>query len=383
MLRVDTAERRRRIAFRHRLAHTALASTPEEAAAAVVALHGTDPATIHLSLAARLARPDREAIDRALYETRTLIRMPGMRRTIFVVPAELVPIVHFSSTVRIAARERITLARFLADGGFDEQWLLEVRDNTLRALRELGEASLGDLAAREPRLREQILVAPDKPYAAKFAAGSRLLAYLAMEGVVMRRRPLGGWTSNQFRWAVADPPAELAPEVAQAMLIRRLLASYGPALAADLKWWTGWNAGEVARALREVGAVEVSLDAGTGYLLPDDDQPTPEPEPWVALLPALDSTAMGWKQRDWYLPADSTVLFDRTGNIGPTVWSDGRVVGGWAQRARGEVVWRALADIGTEAVTAIDRQAGLLAGWLGTTVVRPRFRTPLERELSD
>jgi hypothetical protein len=53
---------------------------------------------------------------------------------------------------------------------------------------------------------------------------------------------------------------------------------------------------------------------------------------------------MGWTIRDFYLdPAhrDHTrpgTLFDRSGNPGPTVWWDGRIVGGWAQRADGEVV---------------------------------------------
>ena len=75
-----------------------------------------------------------------------------------------------------------------------------------------------------------------------------------------------------------------------------------------------------------------------------DDGPVAGPaEPWAALLPGLDPTAMGWQERDWYLAPDlRSALFDRSGNVGPTVWWDGRVVGGWAQRASGEVVWRLL-----------------------------------------
>jgi hypothetical protein len=76
-------------------------------------------------------------------------------------------------------------------------------------------------------------------------------------------------------------------------------------------------------------------------------------------------------------------LFDRNGNAGPTVWVDGRVVGGWGHRRSGEVVVRLLRDVGSEAHAAIDAEAGRLAAWLGDTWIRPRFRTPLERELSD
>jgi hypothetical protein len=63
------------------------------------------------------------------------------------------------------------------------------------------------------------------------------------------------------------------------------------------------------------------------------------PDDWVALLPALDPTVMGWKERDWYLGGHAGDLFDRNGNAGPTVLHNGKVVGGWAQRPDGEVVY--------------------------------------------
>jgi hypothetical protein len=94
---------------------------------------------------------------------------------------------------------------------------------------------------------------------------------------------------------------------------------------------------------------------------------------------------MGWAQRDWYLPEAGPLracLFDRTGNIGPTVWWNGEVVGGWAQRADGAVAHRLLADRGAEAAAAVAAEAARLDGRLGDVRVTPRFRTPLERELS-
>jgi len=90
---------------------------------------------------------------------------------------------------------------------------------------------------------------------------------------------------------------------------------------------------------------------------------------------------MGWRQRDWFLGPHASMLFDRSGNIGPTVWSDGRVVGGWAQRRTGEVVVRMFEDVGRRVRRAIDAEAANLAAWLGTAVVSPRFPTPLYKEL--
>ena len=92
---------------------------------------------------------------------------------------------------------------------------------------------------------------------------------------------------------------------------------------------------------------------------------------------------MGWRERAWYVGAHTAALFDRSGNIGPTVWWDGRIVGGWAQRKDGEIAVRLLEDVGAEAAAAIAAEAQRLREWIGPgTIVTPRFRTPLERELA-
>jgi hypothetical protein len=76
------------------------------------------------------------------------------------------------------------------------------------------------------------------------------------------------------------------------------------------------------------------------------------------------------------------VLFDRTGNIGPTIFSDGRIVGGWAPRTDGTIGWRLLEDIGAELTKAVELEAERLTTWLAGVRVTPSFRTPLERELA-
>ena len=109
------------------------------------------------------------------------------------------------------------------------------------------------------------------------------------------------------------------------------------------------------RALTDIGAVEVDLHGTPGYALPDDLEPEPRPEPWVALLPGLDVTTMGWFGRDWYLGGHRAQVFDRSGNAGPTAWCDGRVVGGWRQDADGRVQLQLLEDPGRAARQALER----------------------------
>ena len=113
----------------------------------------------------------------------------------------------------------------------------------------------------------------------------------------------------------------------------------------------------------------------------DDLELTLPVDPWVALLPALDPTTMGWQARAWYLGPHREALFDSAGNAGPTIWSDGRIVGGWAVLPSGEVVTRLLDDIGHEAGDAVSAEAARLTAWLRSTAVAPRFATPLAREL--
>ncbi|MFF5934879.1 winged helix DNA-binding domain-containing protein [Streptomyces sp. NPDC012508] len=389
--RIDADERRARLAVRHRLAPSARASSAEEVAGSLVALHATDPASVFLAVAARLAGEQGEAgpvagLERALYEDRTLTRMHGMRHTLFVFPTTLVPAVHASTTRDVAARERTMLLKDLRKGSeYDEAWLIETERQVLAELTARGEATGAELGRAVPRLRAQYLYGVGTRQEGPQSLSSRLLRVLGMEGRIARGRPLGAWTSSQFRWAPTPRQPDPSDEDAHAELVRQWLAACGPATEADLKWWTGWKVTDVRKALAAVGAEPVDLAEGTGHVLPDDLDPVgADPGPWAALLPGLDPTAMGWQYRDWYTdPAHKAALFDRSGNIGPTVWWNGRVVGGWAQRPDGEIAVRFLSGVGgAEARAAVGAEAARLRGWLGDVRVTPRFRTPLERELA-
>lgn len=383
---IGDAERRARLAVRHRLAGAARAESAEEVGDSLVALHGTDPASVFLAVGARLAGEAGPVapVERALYEERSLVRMHGMRHTLFVFPSSLAPAVQSSTTLPAAVRERTMLLRHLAAGGsFDEAWLVETERLVLAELAVRGEATGAELGTAVPRLRETYVYGPGTRQEGVQSVASRALRVLGMEGRIVRGRPQGTWTSSRFRWTLAEEHPAVPAAQARAELLGRWLAACGPATEADLKWWTGWKVTDVRAALAAVGAAAVTLADGTGFVLPDDLGPVPAPEPWAALLPALDPTAMGWQARDWYQdPGHRAALYDRSGNIAPTVWWDGRIVGVWAQRPDGGIVHRLLADVGGEAERAIGAESARLAGWVGDVRVTPRFRTPLERELA-
>ena len=383
--RVSVAERRARLAVRHHLAERA--RTVTDAVTDIIALHGTDPASVYLSAWARTGAADQAAIEHALYEECSLVRMLGMRRTVFVVPAVLVPVIQAACTDQIAERLRRQLTQVVQEAGIASDaasWLKEVGAATVRALAARGSATGAELSADEPRLRTQILAAADNPYGGAVNLTTRLLTLLSAEGLIVRGRPRGGWTSTQFAWSVTRGQADLAAADARAELARRWLLAFGPAPVSDLQWWTGWTAGQVKQALSQLEVTEVDLDGAPGIMLAADEAPAPIHEMGrrAALLPALDPTAMGWRERTWYVGEHAAALFDRSGNIGPTAWWDGRIVGGWAQRPDGEIVVRLLEDTGAEASAAIAAEAERLRDRIGPGRVTPRFRTPLERELA-
>jgi hypothetical protein len=385
---VSDAERRARLGQRHHLASPA--SGAIEAAAGVVALHATDPVTVFLSAWARCPSLTVAGMERALYEERSLFRMLAMRRTMFVVPTGAVGILHAASGLAVAAGERRRLLKWLRQAGVEpsaEAWLGEVESSTLDALERRGEALAAELAEDEPRLRQPIVLGPGSRFEATTPASFRVLLVMAGEGRIARGRPSGRFTSTRYRWSRLESwlPGglpHLDPEDARTELARRWLRAFGPATVADLTWWTGWTVGDARRALMRLETVPVDLERIPGILLAEDAEPAPQGPPWVALLPALDPTVMGWTGRDWYLGAHRDSLFDRNGNAGPTVWADGRVVGGWAQRGSGEIAIRLLEEAGHEVAVAAEEAAGRLAAFLGSVRYLPRFRTPLERELS-
>lgn len=391
MLRFSEAERRARLGVRHRLAAGALAADPAEVASSLVAVHSTDPSSVYLGLLTRMTGGALADVERALYQDKALLRLLGMRRTVFVATPDNAAVIQAGAARVVAANERRKLLSWLARAGVAEDaagWLTGAETAALAALAARGTATAAELAGDDSRLSTQVSLGEGR-WPVKFNVASRVLFLLAADGKVIRGQPRGSWTSHQYRWAPLTswyPPGldEWPDGAAEAELARRWLLAYGPATADDLRWWTGWSATRMRRALTEVQPAEVDLDGVPGIAAPGDLEPASEPEPWAALLPALDSTPMGWRQRDWYLGEHASRLFDSTGNIGPSLWWNGRIVGGWAQDRDGQIVCRFLEDAGSDAVAAADAAAKRLAGLLGEVRLSPRTRgrTWLEQELA-
>ena len=340
--RISAAQRRARLGLRHRLAAGLPSAAPDEAARSLVAVHGTDPSSVYLALLARMGpAAGIPAVERALYADRTLIRLLGMRRTVFVTSLDNAAVIQAACSRAVAARERRKVLGWLAQAGVaadPDDWLAGAEQAALDALTARGEVTAAELAGADPRLATELVLSAGRSYEGRQTVASRVLFLLAAQGRAVRGRPRGSWTSHQYRWApltawCPDGLAAWETPDAEAELARLWLAAYGPATVDDLRWWTGWSQAQVRRALTALAPAEVDLDGVPGIALAGDTGPVPDPPPWIALLPGLDSTPMGWKEREWFLGEHGPRLFDRSGNVGPTLWWDGRIVGGWRRLA--------------------------------------------------
>ena len=336
-MRTFTVEQRRaRLAKRH---HLDRGADPPESVDAVtrnlVAVHATDPATPYLSLWARLLGFTVPHLNAALYDDHGLVKHLAMRRTLWMVSSRDLPAIQSVASDRVAANEARRLAADAERAGVasDGHAWLETADGAVRRhLRGAGPCSARELRETLPEL-----------------AGTY--------------DPARDWLA---RAEAVDP------DDARAALVRRWLSAFGPATVTDIKWWFGATLSWARKALSDIDAVEVQLDGSSGFVLPGDDD-EPEAKPWCALLPALDVTAMGWFDRDWYVGPHRSAVFDRNGNAGPTAWVDGRVVGAWRQDGEGRVELVLLEKVGRAAADELARRADELTAWLGGVRVSPGF----------
>ena len=129
--------------MRHRLAPRARASDPLDVARSLVCLHSTDAVTVFLAVQARSEGVAPADVERALYEERSLVRMLAMRRTLWAVPRELVPIVFAAATRAVAATQRRRLEGFVRDSGVSTRpgaWITRAGSAAVAAVAARGEA---------------------------------------------------------------------------------------------------------------------------------------------------------------------------------------------------------------------------------------------------
>lgn len=380
---IDSEERRRRLMRRHHLLEDTAPSTGD-VVRDLVGLHSSDPATVFLAACARTGQ-GLDSVDDALYGADSLVRLHGMRRTLWVMTREHAALAQTGVSSDIAVKERRRVVKGLADAGLagdPDAWLDERMSETESVVADMPGISTREITDSVPGARQPVVLGGPK-WGGEVPVSSRLLSLLAMEGRIVRGRPAGSWLSSQYVWMPVDGgEPEVSPEEARASLVRDWLATFGPASFDDIAWWFGWGIRKTRAALGEL-TLDASIHDGRELLvLEGDTEPTPEHPPTATLLPSLDPSIMGWKDRGWMLGPHESSLFDQNGNAGPIVLLDGRAIGTWSQQPDGAVITHHLEDLGTEGEALVEAAAQGLTTLLDGVIVRPRFPSPASRGLA-
>jgi hypothetical protein len=281
-----------------------------EAVRATGGVQAQEPLAAALSIRVRTAGLTREDVNRALVEERSIVRLWAMRGTIHLVPSE-----DAAWLVELLGPLALTgVRRRLVQLGVPES-------DHPRAIRLIQDA----LAEHGPLTRVELMEHLARAgITTDGQAAAHLPALAALHGLVCFGPPRRGKPTYVLRddWLGVGLRG-LTREDALAELRQRYARAFGPATPRDFARWSGLP-------LRESAPLPVATR-----------QPrAARPAGAIRLLPAFDTYLLGYRSRDFCVPAEhARAVWPGGGIVRPTVIVDGRGVGTWRRTAgRVEIV---------------------------------------------
>lgn len=289
-----------------------------------------------LQLRARTRKTTARAIDRALRQDRSLVKLWGQRGTLHLTPADDLPMILALKRTFEESYRRWYRREGLTDAQID---LLVTAIAEAVAKRPM---SRGDLAADlSPRLGEWA-----RPWLEHSWGGAIKLATALGHVCHGPEREREATFISLNGWA---PPAGPGDETPLLVLLRRYLAVYGPARPRDFAKFTNLPAPTV-RALwealhPELVPVEVEAKAGGRPLwaLAEDEDVLREaamPPGHITALPLFDPYLLAHHDTDPIVPGRHRAAVYRTaGWISAVILREGRLAAVWSHAKRGDG-WR-------------------------------------------
>lgn len=174
------------------------------------------------------------------------------------------------------------------------------------------------------------------------------------------------------------PDAGLEPADPAAELARRYFAAYGPATAADFRWWTGLPAADTRRGFDAVAdeLAEVSVDGTSMWMTPEAaseiDQVLAAPDHRARVVGPFDPYLLGYAKRELGVPVSLLKRINAGGGmIRSCVLIDGRLVGTWdrKRRARGlAATVTAFEELSADAQSQLDAEFAEFGRFLDTVI---------------
>jgi hypothetical protein len=325
-----------------------------EVVSALCGLHAQVMACAELTLWARVDGLEPDAVSRALWEARTLVKTWAMRGTLHLLPAAEMGewIAALGSRIE---RHFLNKARQRAFG-FTRQEGLALIDAIGEALdgRALTRAELAD-AVGDDRLRES-WGAMLKP-----AAAAGKLVFAPSSGPNVRFTRPSGWPEEDR-------------EAALAAVTRRYLGSGAPVTREDVRRWWGVTPAEGGRMLKGLGeeVVEVDVEGEPMWMLREDVEAAAgaAPSRTVRLLPGFDQYVIASTlHAERLMPGPFKARVHRPqGWVSPVLYVGGKLAGVWRHERKGAqlvVEVEPFAKLPGWARAGIEEEAERLAAFIG------------------
>ena len=289
----------------------------------ICGLHSTELKTSYLSLFARDNKFKKSDLERELYEKKSMGRIRGMRRTLFIETLNWIPIVY-------------TATNNLIEYSFEKY--MEFHKVSLKEYQETSQNIIKIMKSRElsaSEIRKELNSKSNIP---------AIIQVMCNRGLLIRGRPIKNWKDRRNKYALFN---DYFPELnlnsydeneAIKILVEKYIKAYGPVTETDIAWWLGLTKSKIKEVLKIIKQnlenVKISNVHKT-YIMDKEELVNLEnnsinEKPSLSLLPGLDPYPMGFKDRERYINTQNyNYLFDRSGNITSTIFLDGVAIGVW------------------------------------------------------
>lgn len=296
-------------------------------------LHAQVLSSAELTLWARVENLNRDAVRRALWEDRTLVKTWAMRGTLHLLPADDLPLWHAALSTSRRYRKPGLWRRF--------GLTLDELDQLTQAI---GDALDGCVMTREELAQKVGRLTGSSKFAKKLAFGSwgTVLKPAAMSGRLCFAPSVGQRVcfTRPGSWIKRLGP-HMDAATATKTVARRFFAAYGPASYDDLaRWWGGGGmttAREWVAALgNEMTPIELN---GELWMLSADARKLREfsLQRSVRLLPAFDQYVIGASRHAEHLlvGGSRSQVYRPQGWISPVLLVNGLMQGVWRHEIKG------------------------------------------------
>jgi hypothetical protein len=355
----------------------------------IIALHATSAVTPYLSLFARMKNFKNEQLDQELFEKRNLVRLEAMRRTLFITSTSLAPTLYQATKTPRAYRLK-RLQRWGIEKPEYERLAKELYKILKRGRKTLPEIKRALPTATVRSLQLRIGKASYEGTNVNIVLSSMMRDEIVVNKKDGRTLSKPDARANRYMlFEEAYPNLDLdsiGGEEAKASLLHRYVGSFGPVAEEDIVWWTGFTKTELERALRTIED-QLSLVRLLGvnrdyWMLRTDYRRCKlfraSKGKSVTLLPYEDPYTKGYKARDRLVdPSHERVAYP-SGEVQPTILSNGRIVGTWTRSLRDSRIVRLIFFEKPE--KAVEREATRKAKAMANLVSRREPKVQIKVE---